>query len=106
MENYKIIFLQDALYDLEEIVLYIASDSSERALKWHNILMSKINNLLIFPEMGRIVPDKRIRKFDFRMLPIENYIIFYKIFENQKEITILRVLNAKRDYPNLFKEFE
>lgn len=38
------------------------------------------------------------------MLPIENYIVFYKIFEQQKEVTILRVLNAKRDYPNLFKE--
>ncbi len=92
------------MYDLEEIILYIASDNSESALKWHNMLMSKINNLSTFPEIGRIVPDKKIRKFDFRMLPIENYIVFYKIFEQQKEVTILRVLNAKRDYPNLFKE--
>lgn len=102
MENYKITFLHDALIDLEEIVLYIASDSKEKALKWHSVLINKVENLSIFPEMGVVVPDKKIQKLNFRMLHIENYIVFYKVFEQQKEITILRVLNAKRNYPNLF----
>lgn len=104
MKNYKINLLQSALDDLEEIVLFISSDNKNRAIIWKNELMKNINNLSLFPEMGTLVPDKQISSIGFRMFLVGNYIVFYVIFEQQEEITILRVLNAKRDYPRMFEK--
>ncbi|NYB72924.1 hypothetical protein HZF24_02075 [Sedimentibacter hydroxybenzoicus DSM 7310] len=59
MEIYKITFLKDALYDLEEIILYIASDSREGALKWHSMLMNKIDKLSTFPKWVLLYPIKK-----------------------------------------------
>lgn len=101
MVNYKITYLQSALNDLEEIVLYISNYSKTNAIKWHDKLIDSINNLSRFPLMGVPVPDKKIADLGFRMIPIDNYVVFYKFYESQNEVSILRVLNAKRDYPNL-----
>lgn len=103
MRNYKVNLLQSALDDLEEIVLYISSDSRNRAIIWKNELMKKINTLSLFPRMGTLVPDKKISSIGFRMFPFGNYIVFYIVFEQQEEITVLRILNAKRDYPRMFE---
>lgn len=105
MVKYKVNFLQAGLNDLEEIILYIAGDSPDSALSWHDKLISQVNNLAMFPMIGIPVPDKNIAKLGFRMLPIGNYLVFYKVYEQEKEITILRVLNGMRDYPKLFENY-
>lgn len=105
METYKVTFLQSALDDLQEIVLYIAADSKENALIWHDKLVGTANKLALFPMMGVLVPDKKISRMGFRMFPIGNYLLFYKIYEQDKEVTVLRVINGSRDYPNLFTDY-
>jgi toxin ParE1/3/4 len=105
MESYKVTFLQSALDDLEGIVLYIAADSKENALIWHDKLVATAKKLSIFPLMGVLVPDRKISRMGFRMLPVGNYLIFYKVYEQDKEITILRVIHGSRDYPALFTDY-
>ena len=65
-----------ALNDLEEIVLFISTDSKNRAVAWKNELMKKINTLSLFPEMGTLVPDKKISSIGFRMFLFGNYFAF------------------------------
>ena len=43
-----------------------------------------------------------MRESGFRMLIIDSYLLFYKIYD--KEIDILRVLRGDRDYPSLFQK--
>lgn len=105
MENYKVTFLQSALDDLEEIILYIASDNKKNALLMNDKLVATANKLAIFPMMGILVPDEKIARMGFRMLPIDNYLLFYKIYEEDKEVTILRVIHGMGDYPNLFTDY-
>lgn len=105
MENYKVTFLQSGLYDLEEIVLYIASDSKKNALSMNEKIVATANKLAIFPMMGILVPDEKIAKMGFRMFPIDNYLLFYKVYEQEKEVTILRVIHGMRNYPNLFTDY-
>lgn len=105
MENYKVTFLQSALDDLEEIILYIASDNKKNALLMNDKLVATANKLAVFPMMGILVPDEKIARMGFRMLPIDNYLLFYKIYEEDKEVTILRVIHGMRDYPNLFTDY-
>ena len=59
METYNVRFLQEALDDLEEIVLYIAQDSRKAALRMHDAIMEKASDLKIFPKRGRLVADKK-----------------------------------------------
>ena len=102
MEKYKVLFLQPALDDLEEIVLYISKESKASALKMHDQIVSSANRLEAFPKLGTLVPDKKIGERGFRVLVIESYLLFYKLYDN--EINILRVLHGSRDYPNLFNK--
>lgn len=104
MENYRVEYLQTALDDLEEIVLYIAKDSVQEAIKMHDEIINKSNKLSTFPKLGREVPDKKIRRLGFRMLVISSYIAFYRIID--KKIYIYRVLHGKRNYPLLYEEFK
>ena len=104
MENYSVKFLQIALEDLEEIILYIAKDSLKEAIKMHDEIVNKSKKLATFPKLGREVPDKKMRKMGFRMLVISSYIAFYRV--RDKEIYIYRVLHGRRNYPILYEEFK
>ena len=59
MKKYKVGFLQSAIDDLEEIVLYIAKDSSKSAMELHDKIIESATRLEEFPNMGRLIPDRR-----------------------------------------------
>lgn len=103
MVKYKVEFLQSAIDDLEEIVLYIARDSSKSAMKFHDKIIESALRLEEFPKLGRLIPDKKLKENGFRVIVIEKYLLFYKIYG--EEINILRVLRGDRDYPSLFSKF-
>lgn len=92
----KIYWTDNAIQDLSEIKAYIARDSELYAIRFIEKLINGIENLSIFPEMGRIVPeaqDKTIREIIFRP-----YRIIYKI--EQQQISIVTVINSHRDLSN------
>ena len=102
METYDVRFLQEALEDLEEIVLYIAQDSRQAALRMHDEIVEKANDLTIFPKRGRLVPDKKMAAAGYRMLGIKPYIAFYRIIE--RDVFIYRVLHGATNYPILYEK--
>lgn len=104
MEKYSVEFLQTALDDLEEIVLYIAKDSKANALKFHDEMIDKINRLKTFPKLGREVPDKKIKKLGYRLLVISSYLVFYRVIN--QNIYIYRIFHGMRNYPMLYEEFK
>ena len=55
----------------------------------------------MFPFSGISVPDPKLSKLGFRMIVVEKYLMFYKVFEDEKKITFYRVLNGKTNYPAL-----
>ena len=102
METYDVQFLQEALDDLEELVLFIAQDSREAALRMHDKVIEKANDLTIFPKRGRLVPDKKMGAAGFRMLGIKPYIAFYRVIDNN--VFIYRVLHGASNYPTLYEK--
>ena len=100
METYDVQFLQEALDDLEEIVLYIAQDSRQAALRMHDKIIDKANDLTVFPKRGRLVPDKKMAAAGYRMLGIKPYIAFYRVVE--RNVFIYRVLHGATNYPLLY----
>ena len=102
MKGYEVRFLQEALDDLEEIVLYIAGDSPAAALNMHNKIIEKANDLSLFPKRGRLVPDKKMSASGYRMLGIKPYIAFYRVIGHN--IFIYRILHGATNYPLLHEK--
>ena len=101
MEVYNVHFLQGALDDLEEIVLYIAQDNRKTALRMHDKIIAAANDLTTFPKRGRLIPDKKMSTAGYRMLGIKPYIVFYRIIDGN--IYIYRVLHGATNYPLLYE---
>jgi plasmid stabilization system protein ParE len=102
METYDVRFLQEAFDDLEEIVLYIAQDSRQAALRMHDKIIEKANDLTVFPKRGRLVPDKKMAAAGYRMLGIKPYIAFYRVVG--RIVFIYRVLHGATNYPLLYEK--
>jgi len=102
MEAYDVRFLQEALDDLEEIVLYIAQNNRQAALRMHDKIINRANDLTVFPKRGRLVPDKKMAEAGYRMLGINPYIAFYRIVG--QNVFIYRVLHGAMNYPLLYEQ--
>jgi len=102
MGTYEIRFLQEALDDLEEIVLYIAQENRGAALNMHDRIIEKVSALSAFPKCGRLIPDKKISAAGYRMLVIKPYIAFYRVIG--QTIFIYRVLHGAVNYPLLYEK--
>jgi toxin ParE1/3/4 len=89
----------EAMRDLEEIVDYYAMynvDAGDRLLNEFN---KKCRYLMQFPLMGRSY--RQIRPY-LQALPIQNYIIFYRVMNDG--IQILRIIKRDRDFEAIFSE--
>jgi toxin ParE1/3/4 len=90
-----------ALADLDEIWLFIASDSLSAADRWLDRLYDKARLLAEQPMLGRARPEllatlaPDLRSFSFRA-----YVLFYRPIEDG--IELVRILNAARDIGQVF----
>ena len=78
--------------DLNEIIDYIAQDSLEYALSFYEQVREKVENLNMFPEMWRIVPE--LNDPNIRELILRNYRIIYRILG--EKIQLLRLFHGSR----------
>ena len=76
-----------ALDRVSEIAGYIAQDKPSAAEKWVKAIFSKVEQLEVSPELGRIVPE--IGNSQFRELVYCNYRIIYRV--EKIRISILTV---------------
>jgi toxin ParE1/3/4 len=87
-----------AMQDLEAIMDYIAEHSSyevaEAFLKRAN---KKCNQLTNFPSLGRKRDELSL---GVRSVPLDDYLIFYRVLE--ENIEILRIVSGYRDLDTLF----
>lgn len=97
--KYKIILLDMAIYDLEEIYNYISQVLKEPIIaeRLINKIVIGINDLILSPYISPKIHVKKQRK-PCRRLVVGNYIVLYQINEMQKVIFILHIFYGKRDY--------
>src|ERR1041384_6984153 len=91
---FQIIWSAQARDDLQAIVLFIARDNPPVAQSFGYLLMSKVDMLAQFPQIGRVVPeenDQTIREIIFR-----SYRIIYKVLTEKQFVAIVRVWHVAR----------
>ena len=94
--TFKIEYLPTAQKDLTEILEYINEDNPTAALEFLDAIDSTISKLEDFPFLGHIPKDNRLKALGYRILVVNNYLVFYIVADNIVEIR--RILHGKRKY--------
>jgi plasmid stabilization system protein ParE len=90
----ELIWSPAALRDLEAIADYIAKDSTERAKLVVNRIFAATQQLVSFPQSGRVIPE--IEHPDCREIFYSVYRIMYRIENNAVWIT--GIVHGARDW--------
>lgn len=91
----KILWSPLAIDRVAEIAEYIAMDNPDSAENWVDTVFKKVEDLKIFPESGRIVPETV--NINIRELIYGNYRIIYRVEE--KRLAVLTVRHGKQVLP-------
>lgn len=101
--KYKIIRTDKADEQLREIIFYIADDSGsiDIALDYLNKIENAISHLEEFPMSGSNPRYSILRKQGYKVLIVERHLVFYKVNESEKIVTIYAIVDSRREYKNL-----
>ena len=91
MKRYRV--APEALSDIDQIMLYIARDSTQNALKVWERLEDAFGRLGEYPGLGHTRED--LRDDTARVFPVYNYLIIYD--SAVRPVLILRVVHGSRD---------
>jgi plasmid stabilization system protein ParE len=91
----KILWSPLAIDRVAEIAEYIAMDNPGSAENWVDTVFKKVEDLKIFPESGRIVPETV--NINISELIYGNYRIIYRVEE--KRLAVLTVRHGKQVLP-------
>jgi addiction module RelE/StbE family toxin len=101
VNKYNIEYSKESKQDLIGIKQYIKYNlqEPETAQKLISKIRNEINNVKNNPEIYAIIDDELIKKLEIRKMIVDNYIIFYRIKNNN--IEIVRVMYGRRNWINL-----
>ncbi len=101
MKKYNIEYSKESKQDLIGIKKYIKYNLQEPevAQKLISKIRKEINTLKKNPEIYTIIDEDIIKKLEIRKLIIDNYIVFYRIKNNN--IQIVRIMYGRRNWINL-----
>jgi addiction module RelE/StbE family toxin len=99
-EKYLVNMAQNAENDLNEILLYIAQNNPQNAIKIMEKIQARINTLDHFPYRGSFVPELLARNIkDYRQLIEPPWKIIYKIDDDV--VNILAIIDSRRNLQDL-----
>lgn len=106
MSRYEVVITDSALNDMETIYSYIAEVllSPDNAANQYDRIADAILLLDTFPERNRVMDSPREHKMGLRMLPIDNYTVFYCIKGDRVFVT--DVLYGRCNYEEKLKGLE
>ena len=101
MKKYNIEYSMEAKQDLIDIKRYIKYNLQEpnTAQKLIAKVKREIDSLKDNPEIYSVIDDDIIKRFKIRKLVVDNYIVFYRI--NDENIQIVRVMYGRRNWITL-----
>lgn len=104
-EIYKITLSNKAKNDIKDIINYIAFYLQEpsTAKKISDLIFKKINMLKYFPKSFQIIDEANLKKIKLRKLNCKNYLIFYRVNDISKTVSIERVLFNSSNWINIFQ---
>lgn len=104
MAKYSVIRTDTADAHIHKIILYIAEESGkEVALKKLDELEEQIMVLADNPYIGMEPRYMVLRRQGYKVLVLEKNLVFYKVDESKKVVTIYAVMDQRQDYLNILR---
>lgn len=101
--KYTIKIVPKAFEDLDEIYSYILDKLYNKGAAENllNKIETSVMKLKDFPFSCRFVADEILKNKGYRRLVIENYIAFYLVRKEEKQVVVMRVLFGAQKYQDL-----
>lgn len=97
--SYQVVLTAQAKTDLKEIYQYIAVDlqSVQNAIGQLSRLEKEILSLDEMPERYRVYDSEKWQGRNLRVMPVDNYLVFYIPSKENYTVSIIRVMYGGRD---------
>lgn len=97
--KYSIVLTEAARADLSAIFRYIAVElhSAQNANAQLSRIEKSIASLDQMPERCRVYDQKNWRERNMRIMPVDNYLVFYVPTHKNRTVTVMRILYGGRD---------
>ncbi len=101
--SYQVNITKNAERDLNNAALYIAGalGSNIAAVRLLDTADEVLSSLSDFPKRNGLVRDAFLAENGIRMQMVNNYLAFYVIREETKSVTVLRIINSRRDWASM-----
>jgi len=90
----KLRFTRRAAQDLADIADYIRERNPQAALRVRAAILESLQNLVLFPQVGRQQKVEGVRKLVTRRYP---YLVYYTADESAEEIIIITIQHPARE---------
>lgn len=103
--KYTIYIAKKAEEDLGKIFEYLAYKvmAGENAVRQLNRIQTAIESLDEMPLRNRVYDKEPWKTRNLRIMPVDNYLVFYLTETEVLKVTILRIMYGGRDITNIFK---
>lgn len=106
--NYSIVLTETARADLSAIFKYIAVDL--QSVQNANAQLSRIEKAIAsldqMPERYRVYDKESWRTRNMRILPVDNYLVFYVPTHDDLTVTVMRIMYGGRNIDRQLETLE
>lgn len=97
--TYSVIYSPEAKDDLREIYSYIAFDlkAPDTAEGQVNRIRKEIRSLDFMPARYAIVDLEPWRSMEMHRVPVDNFVVYYAIDNQNRTVTVIRIFYGGRD---------
>lgn len=105
--SYTVRLTDTAKQDLREIAFWIANQSkdAEVAKKFVGELRLECKKLENSPYAGTFPRDRVLKSFGYRFVVYKEYLVFYLVNEEEKQVNVMAIFNSKKEYMRGMKNF-
>ena len=97
--KYELIFLPQARTDAEEVRKYLSQYYAGTAGRFFALLKKRISTLKTNP----FICEQYHERPSYRKMVVNDYLVFYKVNDDQKRVEIHRILHGSRDIDRFLK---
>ena len=100
---YDVIVSKEAHNDIDEIANYIAQELNniQAATAFLDDIENSYRRIADNPFMYALCEDIRLQEKGYRKVVIKNYLVLYRVIEEEKTVYVIRVVYGARDYVKL-----
>lgn len=103
--NYEVIVSPEGIEDLQKIYDYIAYE--KKSIINAESLISRIENEIVkldfMPNKFKLYQKEPWKSLGLRYFHIDNYLIFYIVDDENKTVTVLRIIYGKMDLTSIWE---